>query len=288
MLRSMTGYGRKDCETSTGILSWELRSVNHRYLELGFRLPEDLRAIEPLAREKVSKHLKRGKIDVALKLSSGTSSSREFVVNDALVAQLVESTQAIAEKLDKPGSIDPLRILSWPGVTATPIPDTEALHKEALASLDDALTDFIASREREGAKTQAMIAERVDGIEKLVAEARVIRPAVVERLQEKLKAKLATLDLVVDAGRLEQELALMAQKLDIDEELDRLDAHVSEIREIFQRQEPVGRRLDFLIQEFNREANTLGSKASDSDTSGISVELKVLIEQIREQVQNIE
>lgn len=288
MLRSMTGYGRKENSTDSGTLIWEIRAVNHRYLELGFRMPEECRAIEPRARELLVKQLKRGKVDAALKFSNTSTSGSSIVINDLLAEQIIEAATAVSAKLDKPAAIDPLKILSWPGVTGAPVVDAETLHKDALSLLGAALDDFIESREREGEKTQAMIEERVDSIERLVGEARTLRPAIVARLQDKMRARLEALELDIDSGRLEQELAMMAQKLDVDEELDRLGAHVAEIRDIFKRKEPVGRRLDFLIQEFNREANTLGSKAADSDTTGISVELKVLIEQIREQVQNIE
>ena len=288
MLRSMTGYGRKESETSAGTLVWEIRAVNHRYLELSFRLPEEFRAIEPAARELLSKQLKRGKIEASLKLSSGGAAPRGFEINEALVQQVVDALEQVSSKLVSSAGVDPMRVLSWPGVTSALSLDNEALHRDALESLAGALQDFVGSREREGQKTQQMISERVDQIEILVRKARDIRPAVVTRLQEKLRAKLDAMEFDLDSGRLEQELAMMAQKLDIDEELDRLDAHVSEIRTIFERQDPVGRRLDFLIQEFNREANTLGAKAADVDSTGISVELKVLIEQIREQVQNIE
>ena len=284
----MTAYGRAEAQTESGTLSWEMRSVNHRYLEVSFRLPEELRAIEPLARERIGKSLKRGKVDVSLKFQPSQQAVPELNVNHALVQQLLQAAEAVKKSSEHCSPIDPLRILSWNGVVGNLQREDKQLQQQAMQALELTVEDYLAAREREGNKTQLMLAERCDAIEKIVAEVAELRPQVVKRLQDKLKTKLADLDVEVDPGRLEQELVLAAQKLDVDEELDRLSAHVAEMRNIFERQEPVGRRLDFLIQEFNREANTLGSKAADSDTTGFSVELKVLIEQMREQVQNIE
>lgn len=288
MLRSMTAYGRKGSETELGQMTWEMRSVNHRYLELSLKLPDELRTIEPAVREKISARLKRGKVDVFLKYQPPSSVEAGLSIDEKLALDVLKAAEQLKLNSNECGAIDPLRVLSWPGVATPPSRDNKQLETQALALLDDTLEDYIEAREREGEKTQVMLASRCDEIEKIVMAVRELRPAVVERLNNKLLAKLEQLDVEVEAGRLEQELVFAAQKLDVDEELDRLGAHVSEMRKIFERNEPVGRRLDFLIQEFNREANTLGSKSADSDTTGFSVELKVLIEQMREQVQNLE
>ena len=288
MLRSMTAYGRHDATTAMGTFSWELRAVNHRYLEFAFKLPERLRPIEPAAREQLNRQLKRGKVDVLLRFIPAEAHAAELTVNQSLVAQLLEASAALRTASADVAPVDPLRLLSWPGVTGRVEADDTELHASALASLQTALDDFVGAREREGVKTRDMLLERCNAVRAIVAQVREQRPRVIQRQQEKLRAKLADLDVTVDPGRVEQELVFAAQKLDIDEELDRLDAHVGEMHAIFERKEPVGRRLDFLMQEFNREANTLGSKAADADTTGFSVELKVLIEQMREQVQNVE
>lgn len=287
-MRSMTAYGRTESILSSGVLSCEIRSVNHRYLELGLRLPEELRALEPRLREAVSRRLKRGKVDVAMRYQSAASDQQGLTLDHELARQVLEAANSLSGMGAQLSAVDPLKVLNWPGVVSTPAIDVDALRADALEVLSSALDDFVAAREREGEKTRAMLVERVDAIESIVTSVREIRPAVKARLKDKLLSRLSELDLPVDQSRLEQELVFAAQKLDVDEELDRLGAHVSEIRSIFKRREPVGRRLDFLIQEFNREANTLGSKSADSDTTGFSVELKVLIEQMREQVQNIE
>ena len=288
MMRSMTGYGRQEKTLEGFSLTLEMRSVNHRYLELGLRMPEEVRAIESRIREIVGKSVKRGKVDLSLKIQSGTSDVGKLAINNALASQLADAAADIAAATSLAGRVDPMRVLAWPGVVGSPEFDREALQQETLLLTEQVVTDFIASRESEGEKTHAMLVERVDAVEKIVQDVRGLRPDVLARQKEKLQQRLADIDVSIDQGRLEQELVYAAQRLDVDEELDRLDAHITEMRKIFTRKEPIGRRLDFLMQEFNREANTLSSKASDSDTTGFSVDLKVLIEQMREQIQNIE
>ncbi len=288
MMRSMTAYGRKEKELAGGVMTCEIRSVNHRYLELGLRLPDELRAVEPKMRELIGRKLKRGKVDVGIRYQPAATTAGGLSIDRELARQVMDAARDISALGDDPATIDPLRILAWPGVVMTPVEDTDSLRADSLSLVSETLDDFIAAREREGEKTRGMLTERIDGIEKIVGDVRKLRPAVNLRLKEKLVTRLAEIDLVADQSRLEQELVYAAHKLDVDEELDRLEAHISEARDIFQRSEPVGRRLDFLIQEFNREANTLSSKSADSDTTGFSVDLKVLIEQMREQVQNIE
>lgn len=285
-IRSMTAFAAAERSTEWGTLGCELRAVNHRFLELGVRLPEELRQLEPMLRERLARRLSRGKVDVTLRLRGGEGSGA-LQLNDALLQQL----GALAGELD--ARFPALQtqftdLLQFPGVLQARTGDPEALQAEALSLLDAVLDDFIQAREREGANLVAAILERVDGIARQAAQVRTLMPAIRAGQRAKLEARLADLVQAADPGRVEQELVLWLQKLDVDEELDRLDSHVVEIRRIFTQTEPVGRRLDFLLQEFNREANTLGSKSVDARTSNIAVELKVLIDQIREQVQNIE
>ncbi len=286
MIRSMTAFASGERATPWGVLACELRSVNHRFLETGLRLSDELRALEPLLRERVAARVQRGKLDLALRLRAPESTA-SLVVNEALLGQLGE----LATKLDGqfPGlRVEFTQLLQVPGVMQVQAADSEALQAEALSLLDEVLDGFVAAREREGAKLATAIAERVDGIERIAAQVRELIPAIREGQRTKLAARLADLPHPVDPGRAEQELVLWLQKLDVDEELDRLGSHIAEIRRILAQREPVGRRLDFLLQEFNREANTLGSKSVDARTSAAAVELKVLIDQVREQVQNIE
>lgn len=286
MIRSMTAYANGERATRWGTLACELRSVNHRFLEVGVRLPEELRALEPHLRERVASRCSRGKIDLVMRLRAPEVTGA-LVVNDVLLAQLGELARRLA-----PGfpslQVSFTELLQMPGVMQGEAVDAAALHAEALALLDTALDGFVAAREREGDKLAAAIQERVDGVERIAAEVTTLIPLIREGQRTKLAARLADLPHPVDPGRAEQELVMWLQKLDVDEELDRLGSHIAEIRRVFKQREPVGRRLDFLLQEFNREANTLGSKSVDSRTSNAAVELKVLIDQIREQVQNIE
>ena len=286
MIRSMTAFAAGERTTEWGTLACELRAVNHRFLELGTRLPDELRAVEPALRERVSARVSRGKVDLGLRLRSAEGGG-ELQLNRALLTQL----QGLASELR--GSFPELRaslteLLQFPGVMQSRGVDPAALQAEVLTLLDAVLEDFIAAREREGGKLVAAILERVDGVAAIAAEVRTLMPMIREGQQAKLQARLADLPHPVEPGRVEQELVLWLQKLDVDEELDRLDSHVVEIRRVLAQTEPVGRRLDFLLQEFNREANTLGSKSVDRRTSQAAIELKVLIDQIREQVQNIE
>jgi uncharacterized protein (TIGR00255 family) len=286
MIRSMTAYATAERATDGGTLACELRAVNHRFLELGLRLPEELRVLEPVLRERISARIARGKLDFSLRLRSpeGEGAVR---VNQDLIKQLA----AVALELD--AHFPQLRaefvdLLQYPGVLQSKSVDAEALQAHALAVLDTLLDQFVASREREGEKLAQAIGERVDALSARAAEVRELIPLIRAGQRLKLEARLADLAHPADPGRVEQELVLWLQKLDVDEELDRLDSHIKEIRRVLKQTEPVGRRLDFLLQEFNREANTLGSKSVDVRTTNLAVELKVLIDQIREQVQNIE
>src|SRR5690606_74646 len=259
MIRSMTAFAAGERSTEWGTLGCEMRAVNHRFLELGVRLPEELRLLEPALRERVSARVARGKVDLTLRLRASEGGG-SLPVNQALLQQL----GALARDMD--AGFPALRtqfteLLQFPGVLQSKSGDPAALQAQALALLDEVLDDFIAAREREGGKLVAAILERVDGIAAQAAQVRTLIPNIRAGQRAKLEARLAELAQAADPGRVEQELVLSLQKLDVDEELDRLDSHVAEIRRIFTQEKPVGRRLDFLLQEFNREANTLGSKS---------------------------
>ena len=286
MIRSMTAWAGAERATAWGTLSCELRSVNHRFLEVALRLPDDLRASEPALRERISARLNRGKVDAVLRLRTADGAA-SLTVNQALVDQLADLAQGLHSKFPHM-RIGFTELLQYPGVVQGAAVDTAGLQAEAMAVLEQALDGFVAAREREGAALSAAISERVDWVERIAAQVRELVPAIREGQRTKLAARLADLPHPVEPGRAETELVMWLQKLDVDEELDRLSSHIAEIRRILRQHEPVGRRLDFLLQEFNREANTLGSKSVDARTSNAAVELKVLIDQIREQVQNIE
>ncbi|KGQ20105.1 hypothetical protein LF41_2053 [Lysobacter dokdonensis DS-58] len=286
MIRSMTAFASGERTTPWGTLACELRSVNHRFLEIGTRLPDDLRALEPALRERIGARMSRGKIDVGMRLRA-PEGGESLRVDAAVVDQLAGIAREMLPKFPMM-QVGFTELLQFPGVLGTRATDTAALHAEALALLDGVISDFVAAREREGASLAAVIGERNDAIARIAADVRTLVPQIRAALKVKLEARLADLAQPVDPGRFEQELVLGLQKLDVDEELDRLDSHVAELKRALKQKEPVGRRLDFLLQEFNREANTLGSKSVDARTSNAAVELKVLIDQIREQIQNIE
>ena len=282
----MTAYASGERSTRWGTLGCELRAVNPRFLELGTRLPEELRALEPALRERIAARVSRGKVDLTLRLRPAEGAV-SLQVDDALVERLGELAATLRHRFPEM-RIGFVELLQFPGVLQSQAADPAELQAQALALLDAVLDEFIAAREREGGKLVAAILERVDGIERIAGEVRTLVPAIRDGQRAKLDARLADLAQTADPARIEQELVLSLQKLDVDEELDRLDSHLDELRRVLKQREPVGRRLDFLLQEFNREANTLGSKSVDARTSSAAVELKVLIDQIREQVQNIE
>ena len=287
MLRSMTAFASADADTGQGTLAVELRSVNHRYLELGLRLPDELRSLEPLVRERVAAKLSRGKIDLGIRYKPALDDAAAIVVDDALVARLADTAQALAAKFPQL-RVDFTALLGWPGVLLDGGTDQEALRQAALSLLDQSLAEMVAARSREGERLGGFLGERLDAIERIVADVRTWLPEVRAALRARFDARLAELKQPLEPGRIEQEVVLQMQRIDVDEELDRLTAHVAEARRILGLDDAVGRRLDFLMQEFNREANTLGSKSADPRTTNAAVELKVLIEQMREQVQNLE
>lgn len=285
-LRSMTAFAGSERATVHGVLGCDVRAVNHRYLDLTLRLPDALRSLEPGVREQIGAAVSRGKLDVVLRLQPA-GGEQPLRINHARLEQL--STFAIEASARFPHmQVELTQLLQYPGVLDAEAGDDDALAAEVQALLETVLAQFTAAREREGAALTRAIAERVDGIERIAAQVRDWMPDIRAGQRQKLQARLAELAQPADPGRIEQELVLWLQKLDVDEELDRLDSHIAEIRRVLRQKGPAGRRLDFLLQEFNREANTLASKSVDARSSAAAVELKVLIDQIREQVQNLE
>ena len=287
MLRSMTAFASAESDIAQGTLSIEIRSVNHRYLELGLRLPEEMRSLEPQVRERVASRLSRGKVDLGMRYKAAPAPASAIALDDALVARLAETAQSLAARFPQL-NVDFVSLLAWPGVILDREADQESLRAAALAVLDSALDQMVASREREGERLGGFLRERLDAIEAIVADVRRHLPDVRTALRARFDTRLAELKQPLEPGRMEQEIVLQLQRIDVDEELDRLTAHIAEAKRTLGLKEAVGRRLDFLMQEFNREANTLGSKAADPRTTNAAVELKVLIEQMREQVQNLE
>ena len=287
MIRSMTAFSRAAATDEQVEMAWELRSVNHRYLEIHLRLPEEMRVLEPLVRERLAKRLGRGKIDCGLRYKS-TGAAARLQINQALADQLLQAAGSLQQKMPGAEPARVMEVLGWPGILEPVKPDLGPAQQAAVKLLEQAIDELVLTREREGERLQELISSRCRSMREQVERARIRVPQVLERLRERLRGRLAELAAELDSDRVEQEMVMLAQRLDVDEELDRLNTHLDEIDSVLQRQEPVGRRLDFLMQELNREANTLGSKSADSDTTAISVEMKVLIEQMREQVQNCE
>ncbi|WP_029685032.1 YicC/YloC family endoribonuclease [Tatumella saanichensis] len=287
MIRSMTAYARREIKGDWGSATWELRSVNQRYLETYMRLPEQFRGLEPMIRERIRHRLTRGKIECALRFDPSQSAQSELMLNESLAKQLIQSANWVKLHTDE-GSINPLDILRWPGVMAAADQDLDAINTELMAALEQALDDFITAREAEGKALQALIEQRLAGVSQQVSNVRQHMPEVLKWQRERLVAKLEDADVQLENNRLEQELVMLAQRVDVAEELDRLEAHVKETYNILKKKEAVGRRLDFMMQEFNRESNTLASKSINADITASAIELKVLIEQMREQIQNIE
>ena len=292
VIRSMTAFARVQESNDAGSIVWEVRSVNHRYLEPGLKLPEDFRPLEPEVRKRVAQYLTRGKVELGLRYKIELQQGGEISLNEDLVQKLREVEQRVLNIVHEGSKLSVADILGWPGVIADVGFDYSSLQELALSSLDSALEQLQQGREAEGRALAEMIRERCAQISGIVAELRRQRPQMMAALREKwesnLEEKLAQWRDSASESRLEQELVILAQKLDVDEELDRLDTHVAEVLNVLERDEAVGRRLDFLMQELNREANTLASKSQDAATTQHAVDLKVLIEQMREQVQNIE
>jgi len=288
MIKSMTAFARQPVEKEWGNGAWEIRSVNSRFLETNFRLPESFRYLEFKLREKLRKKLNRGKLDCSLRLDMNQSDNSDISINAALASSLLKSHTALEKVSGIAQEPDLTRMLSWPGIIQKAEIDSELLEKELLESLDDAIEQLINMRAREGESIAKMIETRLTGIGEQVATVREEMPSIVQWQKDKILNRFEEVKLEFEESRIEQEMVMIAQKIDVDEELDRLDTHISEVARLVKKGGAIGRRLDFLMQELNREANTLGSKSISAKTTGASVELKVLIEQMREQIQNIE
>jgi uncharacterized protein (TIGR00255 family) len=288
-IRSMTAFAASETQTQGWTFSWELRSVNHRYLDIALKLPEALRFLEPDIRSRIAGSAKRGRIDVFLNLRKGEQQDAEIRLDQGLLTALLSAAKEIESASPLPlTGFSAIDIMRWPGVLQQTDTDREVLAEAALASLDQALTQLVKVRANEGNQLAALVESRCAQMKEIVAAVRTRMPEVLEAVRQRLLAKLAEISAKLDNDRLEQELVFVAQKLDVAEEMDRLETHIGEVLKTLRQTEPAGRRLDFLLQELNREANTLGSKSADAETTKASVEMKVLIEQMREQIQNIE
>jgi uncharacterized protein (TIGR00255 family) len=288
MIASMTGFARRETSGSWGTLVCELRSVNHRFLEAGFRLPDELRAAEGELRARLARQLRRGKVDCSLQFRRLQGAAGDLEVDSAALVRLLAAVEVVTRSLREPASVNALDVLRWPGVLREDSAGGEQLLAVAYAVFEATLEDLVAARAREGARLRELLEQRCASLESLVAGVQGRLPEVQARMRSRLEERLAELGASVDRERIEQELALLLQRLDVDEELERLSGHIAEVRRVIGGTEPAGRRLDFLMQELNREANTLSSKSQDLETTRTAVDMKVLIEQMREQVQNAE
>ena len=286
MIHSMTGYARKEFKGDWGSAVWEIRSVNQRYLETYLRLPEQLRGLEPILRERFRKQLERGKVECNLRFESQTANA-QIHVNEALAEQLIDNALWVIDRAGQ-GQLNPLDVLRWPGVIAAEEQDMDELNTILLAGFDEVLAQFVESRQSEGEKLKVLIEQRLEGIQGEIIKVRALMPQILDWQRQKLIDRLAEAKLELEPTRVEQEIIMLAQRIDVAEELDRLGMHITETHKILKKGGACGRRLDFMMQEFNRESNTLGSKSINADTTQSAVELKVLIEQMREQIQNIE
>ncbi|MDZ7686731.1 MAG: YicC/YloC family endoribonuclease [Gammaproteobacteria bacterium] len=284
MTNSMTAFARAGGQ----FFAWEIRSVNQRHLDVSFRMPEDYRAIEADLRAEMKRFVHRGKVECALRIESGAGAETSKTVDEEALRQLARLVDRVAAIGHNVAPVSPLELLKWPGVLQDESRDFEALTAEIKSLFVTAMENLVAMRAREGAELERVVLARLDSLSTIVDQIRAQVPSINERLLSRLRERVRELDAEADPARLETELVILAQKADVQEELDRLGAHVTEVRKTFKDEGPIGRRLDFLMQELNREANTVSSKSSAAEMSIEAVELKVLIEQMREQVQNIE
>jgi uncharacterized protein (TIGR00255 family) len=284
MTKSMTAFARSE----SGHISWEIRSVNHRYLEVGLKVPDAFRSLEISLRNKLKARLNRGKIDCQLRIGHSQASEASLSIDEKLLEDLTGALATIIPKLETVAPVNPLEVLKWPGILSEPTEDEESIKKTVVEHFDSALAQLIEMRSSEGAELRKIILEKLADLRSIVDQAATEAPIISARQRDKMISKLNDLNIDADPGRIEQELVIMAQKSDVAEELDRLNTHIEEVSATLDSKEAVGRRLDFLMQELNREANTLSSKAVATNTTIQAVELKVAIEQMREQIQNIE
>jgi len=288
MIRSMTAFAGNEIEIGDLTISCELRSVNHRYCDISLRLPDRLRFVEAELRSAIAAKINRGKVECSLSYKKQAKSGQSFIINTDAVATLLAATSIIEQQMIGPLSFSALDVLAFPGIQQEPDIDKEQLNLGIASLVDQTLAQLLEAREREGVQLKLLIEERCAKMLVFVVSAGKRLPEVLLLIRNKLNDRITELVAQPDFDRLEQELVLLAQKLDITEELDRLETHITEVLRVLKQKDPVGRRLDFLMQELNREANTLGSKSTDKEMTKIAIELKVLIEQMREQIQNIE
>jgi uncharacterized protein (TIGR00255 family) len=287
MVFSMTAFARAGSECPQGRFTWEIRSVNSRYLELHFRLPDAFRDLEPALRERLKKSLSRGKVECALRFQP-LQGENKLSVNHELVHELNRAADEVHAIIGPGNAMNVLEVLAWPGVISSAETDGKALQQAALQAFDDCLRSSCDARAREGEELAALIRQRLEKMQQIVASVAAAMPQALAAQRQQLADKIAELNITLDSSRLETEMVLLAQKADVAEELDRLNTHIQEVGRILSQDEPIGRRLDFMMQELNREANTLSSKSLTTSITQAAVDLKVLIEQMREQVQNIE
>jgi uncharacterized protein (TIGR00255 family) len=288
MIASMTGFARRERSGPFGTLVCEIRSVNHRYLDATLRLPDSCRALEPDLRQALARDLKRGKVDCTLQQRAGPAAAAGLDIDHAALERLLARVRELDRALARPAQIDLLELLRWPGVLREGDADAEQLQEEVRALFAQTLVELAEARVREGGRLAALIEQRCATLAEMIAAQRLRLPEAQARIRQRFIERVQELKAQVDQDRIEQEIALLLQRFDVAEELDRLSGHIEEARRALAGTEPAGRRLDFLMQEFNREANTLSSKSQDIETTRSAVEMKVLIEQMREQVQNIE
>jgi len=288
MVHSMTAFSRQQVESEWGSLTWEIRSVNHRYLEPSIRLPENFRNLENSVRKQLREKLHRGKVECQLKFQALENKENDWQLNLELISRLTRANSEINKQTGSDSVLSGLDILKWPGVISDQSLDEEVFKQEALTLFGKALNDLIVSRKREGESLRCLLLKRIETIQSIVNSIRSKMPAIIAKQRENLVLRLEEIKAEFEPTRLEQEIAILAQKADVDEELDRLDSHLQEVKRVIDSDGQIGRRLDFLMQELNREANTLSSKSIVVETTQGAVELKVLIEQMREQIQNIE
>lgn len=288
MMLSMTAFSRQQLDKEWGSLTWEIRSVNHRYLETSVRLPESFRGLENTVRDAVRKKLNRGKVECQLRYQAVEIAQSDISLNKGLIEKLIQANNEINKITNLDNQLTSSEILRWPGVIANQDTDTDTVEKEALGLFGAALDELVSTREREGEALKGFLNQRIDSIRQIVASIREQMPEIISSQRKNLLNRLEELKAELEPIRLEQEAAILAQKADVDEELDRLDSHLDEVKRVIESNGQKGRRLDFLMQELNREANTLSSKSIVIDTTLGAVELKVLIEQMREQIQNVE
>ena len=287
MIYSMTAFARRELKADWGNAVWEVRSVNQRFLETYFRLPEQFKSMEPVLRERFRKQLQRGKVECSLRFVSNDAATGKLNLNESLAKQVMKAADWVQSHGQSAG-VNPLDVLRWPGVISAEESDIDGIQADVLAEFDLTLADFIAARATEGNNLKAMLEQRLEGINSEVEKVTAHMPDVIRWQREKIRARFEEAKIELDAARVEQEMVMLAQKVDVAEELDRLLSHISETHKILKKGGAIGRRLDFMMQEFNRESNTLGSKSINTDITQSAVELKVLIEQMREQIANIE